>query len=190
MKKTLLAALLCAAMTLTLAGCGEDSGSSSNNSSSDKGSTSTTQQSEPEQQSSDSSDNSESTPESGSSDEIKFPTAAPYAVENLAYTNWTLAGGSENGTEFNEEKFAQVRESFGGSFGIFFETNGKANVIMNYEGNDFSFEQGGDNTTVTLKSGDTTMAGVFTMDTGVLTLMLVDQAKPNITYYLTFLDEK
>lgn len=189
MKKKLLAALLCAAMTLSLAGCGEDEKTPANNSTANQ--SSKTENSSEQQ----SSDNSESAPESkpeesGSSDEIKFPTATPYAVENLAYTNWILAGGLEDGTEFNEEKLAQVRESFGGSFGIFFETNGRANVIMNYEGNEFSFEQSSDNTMVTLKKGDTTMAGVFTMDTGALTLMLADQAKPNIVYYLTFLDEK
>ena len=177
MKKKLLAALLCAAMTLSLAGCGEDEKTNSSNNSSTADQSSKTENSSEQQSSDNSESDPESTPEeSGSSDEIKFPAATPCAVDNLAYTNWVLAGGREDSTEFNEEKLAQVRESFGGSFGIFFETNGKANVIMNYEGNEFSFEQSSDNTAVTLKSGDTTMAGVFTMDTGVLTLMLIDQA--------------
>lgn len=187
MKKKLLAALLCAAMTLSLAGCGEEEKTPANNNSSTAQQSSKTENSS-EQQSSDKTDNSESTPEeSGSSDELKFPAVEPYAIGNIAYTNWMLSGVTEDGTDYNDEKLAQAREAFSG---IFFETEGRANVVMNYEPNEYSFELSSDNTKVTLKNGDTTMAGAFTMGNGMLALVLINQAKPNITYYFCLLDEK
>ncbi len=192
MKKKIIAALLCVALTLSLAGCGEEKENSTPNNSTAQQSTDKPT-SVPAESSSDQ-QGSDSAPESDQSDAIRLPekitTAEPYAVNNIDYSFWTFVGGlSEEGTDYTDEQVAAILDGFGGHYNIFFNGGGKADVIVSEEGTPMTYELVNGNTMVTLKNENDYMAGMFTVADGVVVMMLVNQAAPASAYYFIQMDE-
>lgn len=196
MKKKIIAALICAALTLSLAGCGEEKESSPSNNSTNNSSTNQQSSDTPTSDPGSSSDQqgSDSAPESDQSDAIRLPekitTAEPYAVNNIDYTGWALVGGlSEEGIDYTDEQIEAILEGFGGHYNIIFNGGGKANVIVSAEGTSMDYELINGNTMVTLRNENAYMAGMFTVADGVVVMMLVNQAAPASAYYFVQIDE-
>lgn len=164
MKKTIISALICAALILSLAGCGDSNEpastpkpSSSSSSSTPASSSAPESSSEPES----------SAPEQSSAVEVKveFPAAVMsaqrLAIETMENTIWTLAGGYSAGAELDDAGLQTVLEAYGGSLKLSFTADKASLDSGSGDHTEFDYALSDDKSTLTLLGENADMAGIF-----------------------------
>lgn len=184
--KWFLAALTCAALTFSFAGCGEeeDNNISNNNSSEQESIPENIPENIPE-----------GTPESGGTTvSFQVPeilkSLPAVGVESLANTGWQLVGGLSNNSELTDEQYAQVLENFGGFYIIVFNDGGKADITAGENYTTADYELVNENAAVTIQNENAYMAGVFILTDEEVTMIIVNQNDPETALYFRQIDER
>ena len=182
MKKTILAALIGAALTLTLAGCNNDSGSNSNSSSSQSSSSSSApaSSSTPE-----SSKTESSAPESSA--EVKFPdafsTIEHVGVEDLENSTWILMGGYSAGKELDDAGLQTVLAQYGGQLTLSFTADKASLDSAGGDHTEFSYTLSEQNSKLDLKGENADMTAFFMEQNGIVIMAAMNVSNPDMVLY-------
>lgn len=186
MKKTILAVLIGAALTLFLTGCGENnSAPASVPASSSAPESSKAPESTPAPESSSASESS--APEESSDVEIKFPDAFSsverVGVEDLENSTWMLMGGYAAGIELDNAGLEAVLEQYGGQLTLFFTADKASLDSGSGDHTEFDYALSDDKSTLTLKGENADMTAIFMEQNGIAIMAAMSSANADMVLY-------
>lgn len=190
MKKTILAVLIGAALTLSLAGCGEnESAPASTPASSGKPASTPASSSKPVSSSAPASSKApeSSAPEESSDAEIKFPDAFSsierVGVEDLENSTWMLMGGYSAGAELDDAGLQAVLAQYGGQLTLFF-TADKASMDSGAgDHTEFDYTLSEQNSRLDLKGEHQDMTAIFMEQNGIAIMAAMSSGSADMVLY-------